>query len=130
MSDNNKINTNKFDSVFSEATPSHLKQSILQQAEIILAQNRRREVLKKFAFVFGGLAAASVVGISISQKFFKFNKTDLQMAEWANMLSHEDGLSIAELSDEDMEMFDQFDQLEQFESITDDEFNFILKEDV
>lgn len=131
MSDNNNNNNNnKFDSVFSEKTPNHLKNSILKQAEIILAQNRRREALKKFAFVFGGLATASVVGVSISQKFFKYNKTDAQMAEWANLLSSEDGLSLAELSDEDMEMLEQLDQLEQFDHITDDEFDYILKEDV
>ena len=126
MSDNN----NKFDSVFSESTPNHLKSSIMKQAEIILAQNRRREAIKKFAFIFGGLTTASVVGINISRSFFKYNKTDAQMAEWANILASEDSLNVAELSDEDMDLLDQLDQLEELDTITDDEFDFILKEDV
>lgn len=123
-------NKNKFDSVYSEATPNHLKMSIMQQAEIILKQNRRREALKKFAYVFGGLATASVVGINISRRFFKFNKTDAQMAEWAQMLSSEESLSVAELSDDEMELLSQFDNYEELEDISDDEFEFILKEDV
>lgn len=123
-------NQNKFDTLFSEVMPGHLRQSILQQAETVLAQNRRRETLQKFGFIFAGLATASVVGINISRKFFKFNKNDAQMAEWASMLASEDGLTVAELSDEDMELLNQFDALEELDSITDEEFDFLLKEDV
>lgn len=123
-------NSNKVDSVFSEKTPIHLRNSIFKQAETILAQNRRREALKKFALVFSGLATAGIFGISVSQKFFKFNKNDAQISEWAHLLSSEDGLSIAEISDEDFEILDQLEQLEQVGSITDEEFEFILKEEV
>lgn len=123
-------NQNKFDKLFSETMPGHLRQSILQQAEISLAQNKRREVLLKFGFIFAGLATASVFGINISRKFFKFNKNDAQMAEWANLLASEDALAVAELSDEDLDLLSQLDSLEDLETISDDEFDFILKEDV
>ena len=57
-----------------------------------------------------------------------------QMAEWANMLASEDGLAdnlaLAELSDEDMKLLDQLDSLDDLGTISDDEFDFILKEDV
>lgn len=123
-------NQNKFDTLFSEKMPAHLKQSILQQAETVLTKNRRREVLKKFAFIFAGLATASVVGINISRKFFKFNKNDAQMSEWAHILASDDGITLAEFDDEDLDLLNQFDELEELNSISDDEFEFILKEDV
>lgn len=122
---------NKFDSIFSESMPTQLKNSILHQAQIALAQNRKREFLKKFAYVFGGLATASVVGINISRNFPKSSGADPQIAELSHFLNSEDGLSMADVNEEDLEMLAQLDQFDDLlETVSDEELDYLLKEDV
>lgn len=122
---------NKFDPVFSETMPNQLRNSILQQAQIALAQNRKREFLKKFAFVFGGLATASVVGINISRNFPQSSGVDPQIAELSHFLNSEDGLSMADVTEDDLEMLAQLDQFDDLlENVSDEELDYILKEDV
>ena len=128
---------NNFDSVFSESMPPQLKNSILQQAQEGLAQNRKREFLKKFAYVFGGLVTAGVVGINISRNFPKAPGVDPQIAELDHFLNSDDGLNMVDVNEDDLELlteFNQIVQLDQFddllENISDEELDYILKEDV
>jgi hypothetical protein len=122
---------NKFDLVFAESMPQQLKNSILQQAQEVLAQNRKRELLKKFAYIFGGLATASVVGINISRNFPKATGIDPQLAELSHFLKTDDGLIMADLNEDDLDLLAQLDQFEDLmENVSEDELNYILKDDV
>ncbi len=136
--DNNNSNPN--DRFFTEPIPESLKQSILAQAETELAGVRKREKLKSFAFLFGGLVTASFMGVLVTRNILKTkSSTNATMAkqdqeppsagpnmEIGSDVTLASEFELAEWKELDL---DTIQNLEEIEGLSDEDFEIALSEE-
>lgn len=130
--DNSNDPLNTTDKLFSEKMPESLRQSILAQAHTELASVRGRERIKSISYFFGGLVAASVVGVSITRNLVEkknsANGLAAQDLEFGESLNSE--LEIADWQNIEQEAdFEMMANLEDMENLTEEEFAYISSEE-